>query len=298
MSRLNKRFRRMSHVSPIFYSSLPDASRELADAVLKKDSKTVKALLQNTAEKANSYFLQQPLLSHAIESRSYETVKVLLEAKADPTASSHWYGMPLDHAAIRNYNEIVSLLMGCGAIKDEETENQNPIWIAVQTSNYLEADDLAGTVDLNQPDKMGRYLLEIAAEHKDLKMMETLLRYRADPNIVANDGTLLMVKAARIGDVAMLHLLSSNGAYANLRDSSGMNAREATKSYLSALIPKSPFPPTSPTNIPKRKPDFRDSLSPIQLKALQHGHSSEWLDAEPFASFPVSEDYLSESDIE
>ena len=126
-------------------------------------------------------------LYHAVEKKSAQEVKQLLDKGADPNFQHSFNYTPLMGASYSGSADIVKLLLEAGA--DPKLKSQIE-WTA----------------------------LHWAGEQKEIKIMEMLLDYGADPNAQDDFGKSFLMKASARGQTDIASLLLDKGANPNLQD--------------------------------------------------------------------------------
>jgi ankyrin repeat protein len=142
------------------------------------------------------------MLYPAIENGSTATVRLLLAAGADPSASP--YATPVLSLAVRKGDaELVGVLIAAGAPVDvTDSAGDTPLYSAVvackvATCRLL----LANGADVNRMDRAGRSPLHSAVERGNLPMCQFLIRNGADayhPDMTHETNTVL-AQARRLG---------------------------------------------------------------------------------------------------
>ena len=167
------------------------------------------ALLSAAMQKASSGELKNVLaldvgnaLYHGAASGQYESVKWLLNNKADPNSADESSGgmTPLHIAARNNHGDIIRLLLAHGADHHKaNNEGETPLDIARQFHQQ------AAEAELTRVDQ-GRSLLE-AVEQGNIEQANTLLESGADPDYQNSQGKTALHFAVSAGQIDLVRLL-------------------------------------------------------------------------------------------
>lgn len=162
---------------------------------------------------------ETPLMA-AIRNNQFETVKFLLDHKADIAVPKN-RGNCLHLAVYSNNIELVKLLLqynlDLNALNDH---NETPLMVAVRNNkvemaNYL----LSLGSDCSTVDKSGSNLLHLAAERNLLELAGTIIKKNEniDINLIDKYGQTPLSLAAQNNNAAMVSLLLKHGADVNLK---------------------------------------------------------------------------------
>ena len=181
----------------------PNAKGEHSESVLQAAStggniEIVKALLADGADvNYSTPENEKTALSNAINMGHKDIVITLLDAGANPNKSSSDGDTPLMDAVLDGYTDIVNVLLAAGADPNAK-------------STY--GDTALSYVSIN-----------------DTKIIESLLKFGANPNeIDYGDYTLLMEASAK-GNLAVVKALLNAGADINIKDKEGLTALTLAK---------------------------------------------------------------------
>lgn len=176
-------------------------------------------------------------LRHAIKVGDLVSVKKLIEAGADPTASVYVRerGIDVSDAELSRQHgvEIASAVF---RVVDRFEVNR---W--VRESNHRALENLLE--DETPPDTFDRFgvtALVEAAQRGDDKSVNLLLAYKADPNLRMKDGATAMHHAADGENPFIVKRLYESGAEMNARDENGLTPldraqKKGNKAVIAAL---------------------------------------------------------------
>ena len=210
-----------------------DLLRELAklsdvpDGLMEDHVKTIRALLEakigpNGA--AGPY--RETALHHAARQGKVGVIRDLLDAGADPMATSSYHYTPIFHAVLSNSREAVELLLPLcgGALIQKAIDGWTPLHTAAYYGRvkvmevFVKADLRA--LEFRTAD--GRTPLILAYDEE--AAMRWLLDHGANVDAQGNDGMTTLMKAAAYGYFSTVKLLVSRGANIRLGDKSNKTA--------------------------------------------------------------------------
>jgi hypothetical protein len=165
----------------------------LREAVHDKQSQTVRLLLDAGADPNVVNQNREPVLVEAVKEKQEEIVTLLLEAGADPGALNQ-NKVPVIVEAIQHKREkIVELLLEHGADPSSKNENREPVLVQ-------------------------------AVKDKQEQIARLLLERGADPNSRDQNRRPVLIEAVRNKQTAIVELLLSYGARSDLQDQNGGTA--------------------------------------------------------------------------
>ena len=159
-------------------------------------------------------------LMAAVEQGNEEVLQILFEHNADPNQVNRDGDTALMKAAEKRDNKLVASLLKHGA--DPSIANNfgyTPLlrW-AMQGENdivlLLLENDVDPNVDVRFTDKLTALMLAAKGGHQET--VASLLKYKADPNIVSGKNSALSI-AAQYRHISVVQTLLENGADPNLR---------------------------------------------------------------------------------
>jgi len=164
--------------------------------------------------------LQAATLSEAVQAGDRDTVRKLVQAKADVSAVEADGMTPLHWAVRSNDVEISVLLLRAGANAKAATRNGiTPLWLAVMNRNAeMTATLLKAGADANATLPSGETILMTAAKAGNAEVADSLLKAGAKVSATGPSfgETALMIAAAE-NHVGMIGVLLKNGADKNAR---------------------------------------------------------------------------------
>ena len=191
---------------PFVVTTLHD-SRQLARAAQHADLPRVEALLQRPQRPR-----RRALLS-AIQSGHLETLRLLLEAFADPGAATAFGRTVLHVAAEEHRTEIVQLLLKARADANATQNDGRTALHACYDSCRCAGADMVGRIlldaaaDVQAADKDGLTALHLAARSGCVIGTSLLLSAGADPSATTPRGSTVLHEAATRGQTEIMQLL-------------------------------------------------------------------------------------------
>ncbi|MBV1930197.1 MAG: ankyrin repeat domain-containing protein [Porticoccaceae bacterium] len=126
----------------------------------------------------------------AVEGKQLESVKILLNAKADFSVSDYVNNTPLAYAAILGYTEIVNQLLSRSKNFNEQNLSGNtPLMLAARKGNGAVTQILVDSgADVAHRNKRGDTALMLAAQQGHLAVVKILLEHGANPKRRSRSG--------------------------------------------------------------------------------------------------------------
>jgi ankyrin repeat protein len=161
------------------------------------DLSTLRTLIRDPGPKSQDAHGNSPLM-YAAAVGSLESMRLLLEAGADPNVANAFAATPLMWCA--GDARKVGLLLSKGAKVDVRSKlGRTPLLIAAAYDGAIEAARLLiqRGADVNARDKSGMSVLEQAASSNHIELVRLLLAKGADVNIVDEGGFTALMKRCR-----------------------------------------------------------------------------------------------------
>ena len=205
----------------VFLSSLCSAgeSSPFYLAIRNNDLAALRQLIHNPGPTARDARGNSPLM-YAAALGSLESMRLLLDAGADPNVSNNFEATPLmwcagDAAKVR-------LLLSKGAKADDRSKlGRTPLLIAAYNDGAIEAARLLleKDADVNARDKGGASVLALAAAANNIELARILIAKGANVNNIDVLGFTPLLNAAGNGDrnAEMVKLLIEHGAQVNAK---------------------------------------------------------------------------------
>ena len=241
-------------------------------ALDRRNFELAKALLKAGARIERADNLGGTPLFYAI--KRLETVKLLLDARANVNATLKDGGKPIMVAATSKNTAIVQLLIDAGAdVNSADLDGSSPLYYAA-----IEGDEemikflLSKNANVNKENKFQANLLHVAIDSEHPELVPILLKSGVDPNKKSDKGYTPLMIAAGKGYLASVNLLLQNGADANLTDNEGETALVLAQKYkqteIAAILTKSTKTPPAEKNIDKVKQEIMSDQAKIIFKAV------------------------------
>ena len=176
---------------------------------------SVSALLEARAHQRSEDDGATPLMVAAVSGR-HETVRILIEARADMNEAGPCGITALCLAARHGWEEVTLSLIRAAADVDKAMQGGiTPLWLAMH-GNHLDAAELVieAGADTNQSGWLGYTPLHLASVYGSRYMASLLLEARADADAVTVSGRTALIIAASWGHTDVV--LSLIGGQANL----------------------------------------------------------------------------------
>lgn len=169
-----------------------------------------------------------PALLLATQFNHNEIAKLLIDNKADVNMKSDDQEFPLLQAISNNNKVLVDLYLKAGANVDEkDAAGTTPLLEAAGESGYKSIFDmiLAKNPETQVKDNMGYNILHYASRYNSTETARYIIsKNLVDINSTTNDGVTALMLAATKGDVKIVDLLLKNKANVNLADTKGDTA--------------------------------------------------------------------------
>jgi uncharacterized protein len=131
---------------------------------------------------------ETPLLWWAVQEKHHEVARLLLEAGADPNATSDGL-IVLSNAVADDDVEMTELLIRAGADVNADSENGPALSLACAYESLGVARQLlAAGADVNARDDEGWTALRHAVEARNAELVRLLRAHGADPDLPDNEG--------------------------------------------------------------------------------------------------------------
>ncbi|MEM7385394.1 MAG: ankyrin repeat domain-containing protein [Verrucomicrobiota bacterium] len=127
----------------------------------------------------------------ALKRADLETVRILLEAGADPRLPSGKGGAPPVHIALASVPEAVDLLLAKGAVLTDLSESDGNLLHAAVRAREMDwiARGLEAGIDIDAVDIHGQTPLHLVMYPQTLELAKALLEAGANPNVVKGGGS-------------------------------------------------------------------------------------------------------------
>ncbi|TXJ54490.1 ankyrin repeat domain-containing protein [Brachyspira aalborgi] len=165
-------------------------------------------------------------LIYAIENNDIESVKFLINSKADIDLPTYYeYSnskLPLNYAIENSNIEIASLLLNAGCNREYTYNGKTPLIHAIEKGNY---DMVKLLLDKKvKVNSRGGEELYLAVKDNKLEIAEALINAKADINARYNDDKTCLMIASEKGYKEMVELLINKGANLNINNDNGDSA--------------------------------------------------------------------------
>ncbi len=222
------------------HGSLAVAASPLAAAIQRQDWKQAESLITPDAIDAAQPDGMTPL-HWAVRHGNRAWTKRLLDAGADPDATTHYDVMPLSIACRGGDTEIATMLLVADADPNAALAGKvTCLMIAARTGVVplvLTLIDHGAKVDATQRDGQTALMWAAAAGHADV--IDTLIAAAADPDHTLDSGFTAMMFAAREGQIEAAMRLLDHGVDVNAvmdpKRTSGRNPREGMTALMLAV---------------------------------------------------------------
>lgn len=212
----------VSHGANVNWSN-KDGFTPLMAAVETNNLKIVRYLLQNKARVNISTLKDKTTPLHiACFNGNKECAELLVVAGANVNAKNLYNATPVITAALYGNNELIDYLKSSGAVLNKDNANELALGM-ISNGNSKNTEFLTELgANINISDKNGKTLLHTAAENKDFKSAEFLIRNGSNTNAEMkteedNNITPLML-AVIASDFDMVKLLLENGASVDTKE--------------------------------------------------------------------------------
>ena len=200
----------------------------LNEAVSKRDTQTVRMLLQNNAYTNVRSWGGKTALNKAVSNNDLQIVQLLLEEGQPDIEACPPGGKTALYSAVTNgYTDIVRLLLKHGADVNFKPSGGKPAIYKAYTDNYREIMWMlldSENVKLDETPPGGSTTLYQAAEKGDKEVVQALLSDRAAVDIKPPGGVSAMHRAAVRGDIGMTEMLLQSGAKVDVTPPGGTTA--------------------------------------------------------------------------
>ncbi len=193
------------------------ADSRLADAVEKRDPETVRSLLQQRADVNLRQADGATALAWAAHWDELETAELLIRAGAEVNAANDFGITPLSLACTNGSATMVEKLLRAGADPNAALPTgETPLMTAARTGSLGAVKSLiAHGADLNAATQRGQTALMWAVAQKHPEAARVLIEHGADVSARSEAGFTPLLFAARVGDLDAAWALLAAGADVN-----------------------------------------------------------------------------------
>lgn len=212
----------------------------LIDAARRQDSQTVRALLNQKADAQAHSGDGSTALLWAAHWNDTETADLLLRAGADANAANEFQMTPLSQACLNASSAMVRLLLKAGAHPNTPiATGETPLMTCAKTGSVDAVRDLleyGAAVNTVEPNDHQTALMWAAANHHP-DVVKALIDAHADLTAHSKQGFTALHFAARVGDLESTQRLLAAGVDVNIlsQPAPGENPRTAANGYTPLL---------------------------------------------------------------